>query len=63
MEGKDGQRRERTGRVERKASRIDRLTFNQFILLLLGSYVESSVSNILTINPSHESLTLSSKNA
>lgn len=29
----------------------------------LGSYVELSVVNIFTINPSHPSLTLSSKNA
>lgn len=48
-------------RAEIKKRKKER-TLSQFILLLLGSYVESAVSSILTINPSQLSLTLSSRN-
>lgn len=37
-------------------------TLSQFMLRRLGSYVEFSVVNILTMSPSHPSLTLSSRN-
>lgn len=40
-----------------------RRTLSQFILRLLGSYVDPSPSSILTINPSQESLILSSRNS
>lgn len=38
------------------------LTLSQFIDRRLGSYVDESVVNILTIRPSQPSLTLSSRN-
>lgn len=38
------------------------LTLSQFRLRMLGSYPLSRPSNIFTISPSHDALTLSSRN-